>query len=796
MTRHPLAFALLVALTSSPVLAQSETADKASARTLDTVVVTGTRVADRTVAESASPIDIITPETLEATGTTELATALARALPSLNFPRPALVDGTDAVRPAQLRGLSPDQVLVLVNGKRRHSTALVNLNGSQGRGSSPVDLNAIPIAAIARVEVLRDGASAQYGSDAIAGVINVVLKGSGEGGGIAARYGQFSAGDGQQYQLSGDVGLKLGDRGALHLAAQAGHQDMTDRARPYLGTVTPTSAPAGRVVQRFGDPDVDQGAVSFNGEFKLAEGLSFYSFGTASKRDVISTGFFRPAGDARNVPSIYPDGYLPQILNTAEDRAFVAGIKGYTAGGLNIDFSYNYGNSELDFNVANSLNRSIGASSPTRFRAGSLAVDQHVLNLDFSKPLEIGLAYPLALAFGAEWRGESFRQRAGEPASYINGGVLYPNNSPTPSGSQVFPGFQPGDAGAYDRNSLSYYIDLEADLSDKFSLALAGRHENYSDFGDTTSGKLSARYAFTDRVALRGTVSSGFRAPSLQQQFYQSTSNSFIGGIPFDLRTFRVNDPAAIALGAESLRAEESLNYGLGLVLQPIDNLYVTVDAYRIRIDNRIVLSENLNSTLVRNYLNSNGYPNISGGRYFSNAIDTTTTGIDVVGSYRWALDNGSVDLTAGYNHNKTVIDTIAPNPASLAAIDPAAVRIGRTEIGRITTGAPRDKFFVGGLWTAGNWGINANTTRYGEFTVFNNNPVQDQTFGAKWTLDLAATYKLDRWEFTLGGDNVLNAYPDTVIYANSSAGQLPYSSSSPFGFNGAFMYAKVGYKW
>ena len=443
MTRHPLAFALLVALTSSPVLAQSETADKASARTLDTVVVTGTRVADRTVAESASPIDIITPETLEATGTTELATALARALPSLNFPRPALVDGTDAVRPAQLRGLSPDQVLVLVNGKRRHSTALVNLNGSQGRGSSPVDLNAIPIAAIARVEVLRDGASAQYGSDAIAGVINVVLKGSGEGGGIAARYGQFSAGDGQQYQLSGDVGFKLGDRGALHLAAQAGHQDMTDRARPYLGTVTPTSAPAGRVVQRFGDPDVDQGAVSFNGELHLAEGLSFYSFGTASKRDVISTGFFRPAGDARNVPSIYPDGYLPQILNTAEDRAFVAGIKGYTAGGLNIDFSYNYGNSELDFNVANSLNRSIGASSPTRFRAGSLAVDQHVLNLDFSKPLEIGLAYPLALAFGAEWRGESFRQRAGEPASYINGGVLYPNNSPTPSGSQVFPGFQP-----------------------------------------------------------------------------------------------------------------------------------------------------------------------------------------------------------------------------------------------------------------------------------------------------------------------------------------------------------------
>jgi iron complex outermembrane receptor protein len=802
---HPLAFALLAALASSPALAQ-DTIAPASAEpatldtvtsTLDTVIVTGTRVSDRTVAESTAPIDIITPEVLESTGTTELATALSRALPSLNFPRPALVDGTDAVRPAQLRGLSPDQVLVLVNGKRRHSTALINVNGSQGRGSSPVDLNAIPIAAIERVEVLRDGAAAQYGSDAIAGVVNVVLKGSGDGGSLAARYGQFSAGDGEQYQLSGDAGIALGENGALHLAAQAGHQDQTDRARPYLGAPGAANPPLGEVSQRFGDPDVDQGAVSYNAEYNAAEGVNFYSFGTFSKRDATSTGFFRPAGAPTNIASIYPDGFLPEIRNNSEDRAFVAGIRGQTAGGFNVDLSYNYGQNHLSFDVQNSLNRSLGEASPTDFYAGALEVTQNVLNLDVNKQLDWGLAYPVTLAFGAEWRGEKFNEGPGEPASYINGGVVSPGDTTPRPGAQVFPGFGPSDAGHYNRNNASFYADLEGDLTDKFSLGLAGRYEDYSDFGSTSSGKLSARYAFTDRFALRATASTGFRAPSLQQQFYQSTSSSFIGGLQYAVRTFRVDDPAAIALGAEPLKAEKSKNLGLGVVLQPVDDLYVTIDAYRIGIDDRIVLSENLVSTPVADYLIENGYA-VTGGRYFTNAVDTTTTGIDIVGSYLWRFYSGSLSLTSGYNYNKTEIDRVAANPASLEAIDPDAVRIGRTEIGRITKGSPRDKFFIGGTWNSGHWTLDANATRYGEFTVLNNvgNTELDQTFDAAWTLDLAATYKLDRWSFTVGGDNVLNEYPDEVLFANSSSGQLPYSSASPFGFNGAFAYAKVGYKW
>ncbi|MFZ5635540.1 MAG: TonB-dependent receptor plug domain-containing protein [Pseudomonadota bacterium] len=807
MKRHPLAFGLLLAL-AAPVFAQSpdETQETESDDSLETVVVTGTRTSTRTVASSPSPIDVITPAALEATGTTELATALSRALPSLNFPRPAITDGTDAVRPAQLRGLAPDQVLVLVNGKRRHTTALINLNGSQGRGSSPVDLNAIPISAIQRVEVLRDGASAQYGSDAIAGVVNIVLKGSEEGGSIAANFGQYSAGDGRSLQLQGDVGLELGAEGALHLAAEISDEDQTDRARPYVlapgVTVRPATAPPpGVVVQRYGDPEIRQYAVSANAELPISGDATLYAFANASRRNALSNGFYRTALDTRNIQAIYPDGFLPQIRNISEDRALVVGLRGLTALGWDIDLSYNHGRNDLSFDVENSLNRSLGPTSPTDFYAGALQINQHVLNLDVSRSFEPGwLASPLNVAWGLEWRGEGFKQSAGEPDSYRNGGVLLPGGVPAPSGSQVFPGFRPDDAGDFTRESYAAYLDLEANVTDAFNLGFALRAEEYSDFGSTTSGKLSARYDFSDTVALRGTVSTGFRAPSLQQQFFRSTATNFIGGVPFDIRTFRVNDPAAIALGAEPLKAEESKNLSLGLVLQPIDNLYITVDAYRIDIDDRIMLSENLTSTLVRNFLNATVDPSLGGGRYFTNAIDTKTRGVDAILTYRWTIGDGSLDLTTGYNWNKTTVERIAPNPARLAAIDPAAVRIGRVEVGRLTVGAPRDKFQLGGTYTLGNWSFGANATRYGEFSVlFGNNPAdtsRDQTFDAQWTLDLSGSWRLRNWEFTLGADNVLDEYPDEVLFANATNGQLPYSAASPNGFNGAYVYGRIGYKW
>jgi iron complex outermembrane recepter protein len=794
MNRHPLTLGLLLALAAAPALAQTPDETQDAGNALETVVITGTRTATRTVASSPSPIDVITPAALEATGTTELATALSRALPSLNFPRPAITDGTDAVRPAQLRGLAPDQVLVLVNGKRRHTTALINLNGSQGRGSSPVDLNAIPMSAIQRVEVLRDGASAQYGSDAIAGVVNIVLKGSDHGGSLSANAGQYSAGDGRSTQLAGNVGIKLGENGSLHLAAEARNQDQTDRARPYVlapgVTVRPiTAPPPGVVVQRYGDPEIEQFAVSANAELVVNDALTFYGFANASRRDALSNGFFRPALDTRNIPAIYPDGFLPQIRNIAEDRAAVVGLRGLTVLDWDVDLSYNYGNNDLSFGVENSLNRSIGPTSQRNFYAGALEITQHLLNLDVSRGFDASwLASPLNVAWGLEWRGEGFQQSAGELASYVNGGALLPGGVPAPSGSQVFPGFRPSDGGDFNRESYAAYLDLEANVTDKFNLGLALRGEDYSDFGGTTSGKVSARYDFSDKVALRGTVSTGFRAPSLQQQFFRSTATNFIGGVPFDIRTFRVNDAAAVALGAEPLKAEESKNLSLGLVLQPIDNLYVAVDAYRIDIDDRVMLSENLTSTAVRAYLNANVDPALGGGRYFTNAIDTSTKGVDIIGTYRWDIGNGSLDLTAGYNYNKTTVERIAPNPAALTAIDPTAVRIGRVEVGRLTVGAPRDKFQLGGLYNLGNWKFGANATRYGEFT--------DQTYDPQWTLDLSGSYAYRNWDFTLGADNVLNDYPDETLFANSTNGQLPYSASSPNGFNGAYVYGRIGYKW
>ena len=791
MRRNPLTIALLAALAASPVFAQTTVQDEPSeTAVLDSVIVTGTRVADRTVAESTAPIDILTVEALTATGTPELATALSRALPSLNFPRPAINDGTDTVRPAQIRGLSPDHVLVLVNGKRYHTGSLVNVNGSQGRSSSPVDLNTIPISAIERVEVLRDGASAQYGSDAIAGVINIVLKGSRSGGSVNARYGQYSAGDGETAQLGADAGFAIGEQGFLHLSAQVGDQEQTDRARPFIGTPTPTSAPLGVVVQRQGDPAVDYGSFTFNGEIAFNDAFSIYGTGIYTQRDALSNGFFRPAGDARNIPSIYPNGFLPQINNVSTDKHLGFGVRGTAANGTQIDVSYTYGSNELTFDILNTLNRSLGPTSPTQFYAGSLSVEQDVFNVDLCNQLDWGLAYPVTLSYGVEWRQDSFTQGRGEPLSYALGTFA------SLPGSQVFPGFKPSDGGSFDRQNVSIYAGLEGDVTERLSLGLAARYEDYTDFGTTSNWKLSSRYEFSDAVALRATVSTGFRAPSLQQQYFQSTATNFIGGVPFDIVTFRVNNPAAVALGAEPLRPEESTNFSVGLVLQPVEGLYVTLDAYQIDVEDRITLSENLTSTAVRNYLNANGFPGVGGGRYFTNAIDTTTRGVDVVGTYAWQLEGSTLDLTLGYNYNKTEIDRVAANPPALTLIDPAAVRFGRVELGRFEVGAPRDKLLAAGVWKVGAFEFSAAATRYGEISVLNATPARDQTFGSEWTVDLSATYVLDQWRFTLGGDNVFDTYPDEVIFANSTSGQLPYSGSAPFGFNGAFLYANASYRW
>ncbi len=788
----PLALALIPLLAATPALAQQANTD---ARTLDTLIVTGTRVADRTVAESQSPIDIITPETLEATGTTELATALARALPSLNFPRPAIADGTSGVRPAQMRGLAPDQLLILVNGKRRHISALVNVNGTIGRGSSSVDLNTIPISAIERVEVLRDGASAQYGSDAIAGVVNLVLKGSGSGGSITANYGQYSKGDGQQWQLSGDAGFGFaGDAGSVHLAAQAGHQDITNRAGAYQGTSPNTGnfPGVGETTFKIGDPEVDATAISANASLKVGDNTNLYATFMGSNRDINSFAFYRSknhGGQGALLAQVYPNGYVPEINQYSRDRSILFGAKGISGGGWNWDLSYNYGNNHLDFRTQNTINYALGANSPRSFYDGTLEYSQQVLNADFSKPIAIGLEYPATLSLGAEYRTETWTQGAGEPDSYFG------------SGAQGFAGFTPRNAGSHDRHNYAVHAGLEADVTDKLSAGVAGRYEDYSDFGNQFSGKLSARYAVTEKAALRGTVSTGFRAPSLAQQHYQAVTTNINNGVASEAGTFPAAGAAAQALGADPLQAENSRSVSLGLVLQPAERVYLTIDAYEISIDDRIVLSSNIPLTgnvAAQALLAGLGITGVTSARYFNNAIDTRTQGVDVVGTWSVPLQASTLNWTAGYSYNKTRVTRIAPNPAQLKALGANLERIGRDERGRVEEGFPRDKLGINANWTMQRWDLNTGATRYGDFTTRNSsNPKLDQTYGAKWVVDVSANFRpTEHWMLTVGADNVFNTYPEKAIYGNSTFGLIPYSLQSPFGFNGSYAYAKVTFKW
>ena len=770
--------------TVAPTVAQAQQAAGKDVD-LETVIVTGTRTKARTVTSSLSPIDQLSARDLESVGSAELSTVLAKLLPSLNFPRPSVTDATDAIRPAQLRGLSPDHTLVLVNGKRRHTTSILNSSGTQGRGSAPVDLNAIPITAIERIEVLRDGAAAQYGSDAIAGVINIVLKKGAAGGGIDTSWGQFGEGDGTQHKIAANFGVPLSEQGWLRVAVEKREQNATNRALPdYRNPAEPLY---GQVSQRFGEPDSDQGAVFLNGQLAINSDVEAYIFGGHVNRDTHAAGFYRPARDSRNILSIYPRGFLPIEASNSIDQSLVGGLRGVTDGGWRWDVSLNYGANRYRLNIDNTLNTSLGATSPTQFYDGKLATTQTVLNADFAREYTLGwLAGPLTVAWGLEGRNDKYSISPGEPDSYFG------------TGAQVFSGFRPADSGTHKRDSKALYLNLEADITKQFGASAALRSERYSDFGDATSAKLAGRYAFTPEVALRGTASTGFRAPSLVQQYYSTTTTSFISSVPYDVRTFAVSDPVARQLGAEDLKAEKSRNLSIGVLLQPTKAFTTSVDVYQVDVTDRIVLSENLTGAAVRAFLGAHGYPNTDGGRYFTNGIDTRTRGLDLVSTYRLDLQSrGRVDLSLGYNYNTTDITHIAANPEILARNGLAVQRIGRAETGRITRGAPADRLTLGADWGIGAWNLRGLATRYGSFTAFHaTNPDLDQTFGAKWVFDASASYKLKQWTFTGGVDNLTDKYPERLTAATRPNTVLPYSQSSPFGFNGRFAYLKAGYSW
>jgi iron complex outermembrane receptor protein len=779
--------ALLACTAAVSPRAGADPAAPSGTDTLQTVVVTGTRASGRTVVTSLAPIDVVTPKDLRQTGATNVAAALRTLLPSFNYPQPSVTDATDASQPAQLRGLSPDETLVLIDGKRLHAGAIVNVNGSLGRGSSAVDLSAIPFDAIDHIEVLRDGAAAQYGSDAIAGVINIILKHGPKGGSASVMGGRTSRGDGATWQTGANGGLALGSKGWLRVSADWVHQNETNRAGPDKRD--PGDPTYGQVTFHYGLPALQTAQGAINLQYDFTPHVQLYAFTVLNHRDVWSGGFFRSLSQyAKSTPAAavtYPDGYLPIEESTLDDDTEVAGLRGSILG-WRYDVSGDTTANQWRLNTANTFNYSLGAASPTAFYVGTLKYRETLANADFKRAFDVpGLRNGLLVAWGLEYRHEDFTIDSGDAASYAG------------AGAQVFPGYTPGDAGSHGRNSQAVYLDLESDITDKLTTEVAVRHEHYGDFGNTTSLEVSGRYAFTPVVALRATASTGFRAPSLQQEYYSSTAINFISGVPYTIRTFPVTDPAAKALGSQPLQPELSHNYSLGLVLTPHNGLYTTLDAYQITIAHRIILSGNLVGPAVQSYLTSAGVPFVDGGRFFTNAVDTRTRGVDLVSSYPIQLPTSSLTLSGAFNYNKTEILSIAPNPPQVGLAGLTLPIITRDEQGRISVGTPRTKVDVAADWSTGPWTIHGQVTRYGQWTDQSlTNPANDQTYGAIVTLDLSLGYQWRAWSFSLGGNDVNNAYPDRVIAANSVGGILPYPETSPIGFSGAYYYGTAAYRW
>ena len=780
----------------APTAAHAQAAQAANVASADqqTVVVTGTRAVSRRTLDSESPVDVIGARELVSTGSGELATVLSRLLPSMNFARPSGADASDAVRPAQLRGLSPDQTLVLVNGKRRHTSAVVNVNGTLGRGSAPVDLNAIPLAAIERIEVLRDGAAAQYGSDAIAGVVNIILKKGADGGDAEAVYGQYDKGDGKQVTVRGSGGFKLGEDGWLRVAVEAADRNFTNRA--FIDPRPSAGSRQGTVTQRYGDPDSRPLTLFLNSQYKINDAIDWYAFANYGERKTSSAASFRTAytdnSRANLRTSVYPDGFQPLEDSKSTDTSLVTGLRGELAG-WRWDASVNHGRNRFSLDVNDTVNYSLGATSPRSFYAGELTSTQDLLNLDVAREIPVSfLSGPLTVAVGAEARYESYEIGAGEANSYVG------------SGAQGYSGFRPENAGKNSRKNQSLYLNLEGNVTRDLSAALAVRHEHYSDFGNTNSAKASARYAFTPAFALRGTASNGFRAPSLAQQFYTITTTNtlLVNGTStlVETGTFPVNSAAARALGAQALKPEKARNLSIGAQWQPTRNWTTTVDLYRIDIDDRIVFSSNLqlaNAPVLASALRAQGI-NVGAARYFTNAVDTRTKGIDVVSTYRLNLPQATrADLTVAYNHNDNEVLRVAATPAVLAAQN--LVLADRQTINRLTVGSPKDKLNLTADLTRGVWGARAVVTRYGKFTVPQNDATLDQTYDPQWVLDLSASVRLaSQWRLSAGIDNVTNRYPAQVTsLANLNVnGTQPYSVWAPNGFNGRFLYVKAGYSW
>ena len=826
-------------------------------QTVDAVVVVGTRSIGRRALQAPVPIEVVNREQLSLTGQSETGRVLQMLVPSFNFSSSTISDGTDALRPATLRGLGPDQTLVLVNGKRRHKSALLHVNTSVGRGTAGTDFNSIPSAAIERIEVLRDGAAAQYGSDAIAGVINIVLKDDVDTGNADIYWGQAYEGDGDTWNGNANYGMKVGESGFLNLTAEWRDRYRTNRAgltgeRQYDWVDVDQDRPADKILEtenddgtvsekpvwfdsreytferqnfRIGDADSSQKVGFYNFGLPLAAGLELYSFGGHSSRQNNSAGFYRRANQAsRTVTEIYPDGFLPEINTDIGDTSLALGMAWtHESTDLNVDVSVNHGLNTFNFFISNSLNASYGPSSPTAADAGGFKLSQTAFNLDVAYPLNYQSSL-INLAGGVEFRREGYGIHAGEPLSWINAGLGVDGAA---GGIQVFPGFRPDNELDENRTNIAGYADFESYLSGQPGAGLlvgaAVRGEQYSDFGTTVTGKATARYDLTKQVAVRAAGSTGFRAPSLQQLYFNNISTQFKVDaddidkdgnidelIALEVGTFRNDSDAAQALGIPELEEETAFNVSGGFVLKPLEKMWFTVDGFLIQIDDRIVLSGSFSADKIPALVAAGA----SSAQVFTNVAQTRTQGVDVAAGYLHAFDNESLlNLKVALTWADTEVIGDVDAPEILIGLEDTL--FPSQERSMIEEWQPNTRINLSADYIVGDLTIGGALRYFGSYTVqegSGDDPAR-QTYGGKWITDIQSNYQLNEGlSLTIGANNLFDQMPDLNEIGQSRAGTLTDSTgnvivdspgvftysrrSAPFGFNGGLYYAKLSYRF
>ncbi|WP_031299051.1 TonB-dependent receptor plug domain-containing protein [Sphingobium lactosutens] len=784
------------------------------------IIVTGTRLVTRTVADSMTPIDIVSARDLEANGRQSVRDLLGALIPAINVSNSG-AGASFAIKTLSLRGLAGDHLLVLVNGKRRHNSATLFINGTTQNGQSPPDLDLIPSNMIERIEVLRDGASAHYGSDAIAGVVNILLK-SDSRGGASVMGGGTADGGGEQGRFQVDKGFAIGP-GTIHLAADGVLQGRTIRGGPITSSLyfpgDPREATADRMRNKPGQPQVSGLNLAYQAVMPLGAS-ELYTHGTWSRRRADAYLTYRPPNSILSIPDIYPEGYIPHLFIQDRDSQVTGGLRGDGPAGFRYDLSTSYARNQGRYSEQ-SLNVSLGPTSPTRFFLGAVTATEWTSNVDVQRDVQLGLAAPLLLAIGAEYRENGYRIVAGDPTSYADGGYRSPAGAPfagatrTP-GAQGVTGFTRDSAGQYRRHNWSAYLNLEQKIANGFEIALAARHEDYSDFGATNIWKVSTRIEPAPGLALRGTVSTGFRAPTLQQRHYASSSTI---GVLFPgetttrlapVRALRVNDPVAIAWGAQPLKPERSTNLSAGLVLAPVPRISLAIDAYQIRIRDRILLSGTLSAlpdaTRARGYnalgelLLAAGLDPVQSGFYFSNAASTRTRGVDMVAT--WRADMGTLGqalLTLSGNINRTIFTRLDVPPV-LAGI--GVDLIDRARQGDITKGTPRSKIIANLNWTRGDAILNLRATRYGSMTQVAARTVTvdgvtyypDDRITPKLIFDVEYSHRLAAGvRLAAGANNLFNIYPTKLSAINQgTSGFALYNSYAPYGISGGYYYGKL----